>query len=146
MSLADSIRQALPFFVDHAASDTRALRLALQQAGHPVEFAAELVEFMPLAFGRLLLEGTGVQLSDVYSRLDREGCEKVQARLIDEPVYRQALAIAREVASQDQVAFMAVAGRSSELNAVSKALYAGSKPESLLVSPPVLFGASPLHH
>jgi hypothetical protein len=61
--LGVSMREAVPVFVAHAASDVGTLLAALEEAGIAKSIAADLVEFLPLALARSVLEGTGVRFA-----------------------------------------------------------------------------------
>lgn len=109
---------------------------ALCAEGHDRRLAMRVVEFMPLAFVRVLLAGTGVDLSDRYIRVGQDGRADVERALADEPVYRAALDLARSGLSREQM--LAIAGGAAELNAISQALEAGSRLEDLTCGPPAL--------
>jgi hypothetical protein len=138
MDAPTALQRAIPVFVQHAKSDLLNLRMALTIArvGSMVE---EVVEFVPLAFGRSLMDGMGITFDDEYVRMDSEGRERLRRKLMDEPLYREALRIAPHVlATEGQDAFLAVAIRSAEFQAVNEALHAGSDPADLQASAPVM--------
>ena len=109
---------------------------ALCAQGHDRRLAMRVVEFMPLAFVRVLLAGTGVELSDRYIRAGQEGQADTERPLADEPVYRATLDLAESGLSREEL--LAVAGGAAELNAINQALNAGSRPEDLTCGPPAL--------
>jgi hypothetical protein len=77
-------------------------------------------------------------MRDEYSRIDAQGQERFRGKLLDEPIYREALAAFSEVAAQGEEILKAVLGRSPEFLAANKAMHAGSRPENLYLSRPVL--------
>jgi hypothetical protein len=97
--------------------------------------ADRLVAFVPLAFGRVLVATLPVTFPETAILV--EGGSRREVRLADEPIFAEAAAHARKGAlTRDQ--FGALALRSAEINALNKALNAGSKPEDLAFSPPVV--------
>jgi hypothetical protein len=95
--------------------------------------ARRAISFLELAFGRVLLERLGVELSAVAVIDGRD------VALADDPVYRAALAHAHAVdASGPAELYRTLALRSAEVAAVNQALNAGSRPQDLVLSPPNL--------
>ncbi len=138
MTVREAILLAVPVFAAHARGGPSAVRGELERAGVPAGLAAEVVEFLPLALARALLDGMGVRFADHYVRRTAQGRVVGQKLLADEPVYREGLAVADEVSRMGEDAFMAVAGRSEEYRAVSRALNAGARAEELECPPPVV--------
>src|SRR5688572_30780183 len=103
METRERLQRALPIFAAIETGDFDGLLRALRTAGFSETVATELIEFMPLAFGRVLLEDVGVQLSEHYIRLDKGGMRRL---LVDEPLYREAIATAREALLNDEAAFV----------------------------------------
>lgn len=142
MSAEDLVRRAIPIFIENAQYELITLKVALTVKFFKEAEIAALIEFVPLAFGRSLLDGMGIQFEDYYVRIDAEGRERVRRKLADEPVYAAALKLAPIVLqSMGQEAFVAIATRSAELEAVNNALNAGSNPADLQASPPVMVWA-----
>jgi hypothetical protein len=121
MTIRDAILRAIPVFVAHSQRDIYALRLELEQVGISPFLAAEIVEFLPLATARALLNGMEIQFADYYIRRTTHGRVIGQKALADEPVYREGLAMADEIVRMGQDTFMAIAGWSAEYQAVSQA-------------------------
>jgi hypothetical protein len=138
MTVRDAILLAPPVFAAHARGGLRAIRLGLEAAGVPPRLAIEVVEFLPLALARALLDGMGVHFEDYYARQTSGGRVIGQKLLADEPVFREGLAAADEM-SGDGAAYLAVAGRSAEYQAINRAMNAGARPEDLRCAPPVVF-------
>lgn len=140
MDPRSAVERALPAFSQVQPGDWTNLRLALVLAGLPKGRVSEVSAFMPIAFGRALMDGMGVTLSPEYAVADRSGGVSVAGRLADHPVYAAAEAkVAEMMASQvDGDALVGVALWSSEFSAVNQALNAGSDPADLEAGPPLL--------
>jgi hypothetical protein len=100
------------------------------------QYAARLVEFLPMAYGRLLLGKAGIHFSEMFQRMTPSGDLTAEQQLSSEPVWEEvvsfAQAEARRGASKEDV--LAVAGRSAELDVVNQLLKQGSKPEDLILT------------
>jgi hypothetical protein len=138
MTVREAILLAMPAFASHAKGGSFAIREEIEMAGVPHRLATEIVEFLPLALARALLDGMGVHFEDHYVRQTARGQVIGRKLLIDEPVFREGLALANEV-SADGGAFVAVASCSTEYRAVNEAMNSGSRPEDLRCAPPVVF-------
>jgi hypothetical protein len=138
MTVREAILLAIPVFASHARGGLFAIREEIERVGVPPELAAEIVEFLPLALARALLDGMGIHFEDHYVRQTARGRVIGQKLLSDEAVFREGLAIANEISS-DGGAFIAVAGWSVEYQAINKAMNSGSRPEDLRCEPPVVF-------
>lgn len=137
MTVREAILLALPAFSAHGRGGLFAVRTELERVGVPRRLAAEVVEFLPLAFARALLDGMGVRFDDHYVRQTSGGRVIGRKLLTDEAVFREGLAIADEVSADGEV-YVAVAGFSQEYRAVNDELNAGSRPEDLRCPPPVV--------
>ena len=138
MTVREAILLALPEFAARARGGLLAIREGIERAGVPRTRAAEIVEFLPLALARSLLDGMGIHFEDHYVRQTARGCVIGQKLLTDEVVFREGLALANEI-SEDGSVFIAVAGWSAEYQAINKAMNAGSRPEDLRCAAPVVF-------
>ena len=140
MKIVEAIKIALPVFAEHKNSDWEVLETALIGAGIEPSLTAKLLEFMPLAFGRVFLDGMGIKFAENYTRYNDLSGQSKESKLLDEPVYAESFWAASQIVEYQAAgeAFNAVAFRSSELHAVNEALNAGSKPENLVTSPPHL--------
>ena len=139
MTVRDAILLAMPVFVAHAQGGSPVVRGELEKAGIPAKLAAEIVEFLPLALARAMLDGMGVRFADYYVRQTAQGNVIGQKPLADEPVFREGLSIAGELSGGASGEFMAVAGWSLEYRAINKALNSGSNSADLQCAPPVVF-------
>jgi hypothetical protein len=117
------------------SSDVEVFR-KLVGTGVERQYAARLVEFLPMAYGRLLLGKAGIHFSEMFQRMTPSGDLTAEQQLSSEPVWEEvvsfAQAEARRGASKEDV--LAVAGRSAELDAVNQLLKQGSKPEDLILT------------
>jgi hypothetical protein len=138
MTVRDAILRAVPIFSGVPNGDLYRIRDELANAGIPASLAAEVVEFLPLAVARAVLNGMGIQFEDYYTRQTAQGRVIGQRKLLDEPVYREGLEMADEISRMGEDAFMALASLSAEFRAINKALKAGSRPEDLTCSPPIV--------
>jgi len=139
MNAEEMVRAAIPIFVQNAAFNLEPIRVGLIIARLKRPDVERVIEFVPLAFGRSLLDGMGIQFEDYYIRLDRDGNERLRRDLKDEPIFEAALKLAPIVMQQlGQDAFMSIAMRSSELQATNEALNHGASPAGLQASPPVM--------
>jgi hypothetical protein len=138
MTAREGIVLSIPVFGAHARGGLTDVRAELVRAGVPPALAAEVVEFLPLALARAMLEGMGVRFADHYVRQTALGRVIGRKLLTEEPVFREGLAIAGEVSNLGESEFMAVAGFSPEFRAVRRALNSGCPAEGIEVGPPVL--------
>ena len=138
MTVRDAILLAIPVYEAYPRAGPSDLRAGLEAAGLPPHLAVDVVDFLPIALARALLDGMGVHFADHYVRHSAQGRVIGTKPLADEPVFREGLAVACEVSSMGERAFLAVAARSEEYRAVSRALKAGRRAEELAYGPPVV--------
>jgi hypothetical protein len=138
VSLATSIRRALPVLAEHGGIDRTLLRVRLVRAGLSRWEAVAAMRFIPLALGRsILLEGLGIALPDSYLLVNGDARE--ERKLAGEPFFRGTAFIARTLAADYGPSLLGqVALLSPEVQAVNEALNAGSQPQDLVASPPVV--------
>ncbi len=134
MNIRDAILRAAPVLAQYGHADSQPWLL---RAGLSKEQAHDAIRFMPLAFGRDVLAGIGVDFSDTYIRI--VDSQQEERALNDEPFYREALALAPVVATEVGFdVFNSLAMQSSEFQALNSALNAGAEVENLVASPPVV--------
>lgn len=140
MDILAAVQLAVPVFHAHKNSTWKTLGDALQEAGIPAVISNRLLEFMPLAFARVFLDGLGIEFGDYYIRFDSKTNRKVSKKLVDEPIYRESFTVASTLVAEQKAGdeFISVVARSSEFVAMNKAMNDGSRPEDLVSSPPVL--------
>jgi hypothetical protein len=134
----EEIMRAVPVFAANKGSTSAGVVAALQRAGFDKSRAIDLMEFLPIAFARASLQGKGIQFAEYYVRVDDKKRERSRKKLIDEPVYREALGLVMEVKRQGKEVIMAIASRSPELPVINQALQTGSRPEQVKLKPPAL--------
>ncbi len=139
-----SLHQHIQIFEDMKNDDDQVLVAALTKKGLSESYAERLVAFLPLAFGRVVVgQLAEITLADQYSTRER-GVEK---SLNDEPVYMEAVTLARSVArdgTMETALFRSIAYRSAELAAVNQALTEGTNINGHTMLPPVFNGYNTL--
>jgi hypothetical protein len=102
--------------------------------------AARLVEFLPMAYCRLLLERSGARFSDMYRRRLNDGQISAEKPLSSEPLWNAVLAFARDEVGRGipPADLLAVAGRSAEFDVANQLLNRGSKLKDIAFVPVVL--------
>lgn len=110
---------------------------ALVAQGATAAHAEKLVDFVPIAFGRPVLERLGVRASEEAVLV--EGRVERTFRLLDDPLFADAVALARDAYAHRSMPgdmFQSIAMRGAELAAVSEALKSGANMKSLALSSP----------
>lgn len=102
--------------------------------------AARLVEFIPMAYCRLILTDTGARFSEMFQRRRHDGGLSHEKALAVEPLWTEIMSFARAeqgrgVAGRD---FLTIAARSAEFDAVNQLLNRGFRPEDIALSNVVL--------
>jgi hypothetical protein len=115
------------FMAGDSAPSDEVVVADLERGGVEPWLARRLNLFLPLAFGRRVLDGVAV--SDTF--VDERGSH----RLSDDPVYPW---LAERAAMADRAEIERIGLRSSELSAVNQALHAGSRLEDLVLGPVAL--------
>ena len=137
--MSDYIYKAVCVLRELRDLDDLGIYKALLADGLQPPLAARLIEFVPLAYGRVLLTKTGARFSDSFQRKLPTGV--LQEHLLSsEPVWSAALEFARSESQRHTSAqdFLAVAGRSAEFQAANELLNRGSKLENLVFTPYLL--------
>jgi hypothetical protein len=143
-----AVERALPVFSAVQPNDWSGLRAGLAGAGVPRPLGEDVAAFMPIAFGRELLNGMGIEFSPEYATHTAGAGMQVAGRLAEHPVYGAAAALATRMVERREGgdAFVAVAVWSPEFSAVNEALNAGSDPANLVAGPPLIIGDSESVH
>jgi hypothetical protein len=134
ISIAVAIFREMP-----NSSDEEVFR-KLVGTGVERQYAARLVEFLPMAYGRMLLGKAGVHFSEMFQRTIPSDDLTAERSLSSEPVWKEVVSFVqaeagRGVSKEDA---LAVAGRSAELDAANQLLKRGSKPEDLILTTALL--------
>src|ERR1700730_15118852 len=106
--------------------EDKAIYRALVADGMEREFAARLVEFLPVAYGRLVLGNSGILFSDAFDRVLLDGRTSRRA-LSSEPLWDLVMDFARNEANHGVSTkhLISVAGRSAEFQAANELLQQG---------------------
>lgn len=121
--------------------DDTAIVAEVIRQGIPASQAELTVALLPLAFGRVLLNRLPVRFSDEITFIPVSGGLRRSIKLDDFPLFRQAYDFAKHAYTHGAITqdeFRVLAFRSAEVHAVNNALNAGSRPENLVLIPPVL--------
>jgi len=134
------ILKAVAIFGESPDSSDDEIYRRVVAAGIEPKHAARLVEFLPMAYCRLILTGTGTRFSDIFRRRQHNGSLSHEQKLASEPLWTEIMSFARAeqaagVAGKD---LLAIASHSAEFDAVNRLLNRGSKPEDLALSTAVL--------
>jgi hypothetical protein len=118
------------------ASDEEILR-RLVATGRERVMAARLVEFVPMAYCRVLLADSGVKFSDGFQRKLCDGGISAKRLLVEEPLWAEVLSFAESErrAGVSGEALLVIAARSAEFDAVNQLLNKGSKLENIATTP-----------
>ena len=143
MDISEGIKKALPLYADSQIKSEEDLESAIRNAGVPVALARKILEFVPLAFGRIFLKEMNVQLRADFVRHNIENgriVEKQRRPLANEPVFREAFRIGSEMATNQETSqlFLKVAFWGAEMQAVNTMELKGAKPENLVLTEPSL--------
>src|SRR5437764_1101089 len=133
------IESAIQIMRSHSECSAEEIFQRLLDGGIDRRVAVQLVILLPHAYGRAELDGCGVLFSNEYICLD-EGAEPCRKGWLDDlPLWREAIAFARQEVSNgvSGEALLAVAGRSAEINAINKAFHNGKKVQNLVCGPMV---------
>jgi hypothetical protein len=108
------------------------LEAELRRRGVEPALAQELVSFVPIAFGREVVQQLGVKCSDLYRMHNLLDGSEMDLPLANEVVFCWAKAMIGEYRNADRnEIFMLIASRSAELDAVNNALHGGVSGEQL---------------
>jgi hypothetical protein len=121
------------------SGDAEIHRMLVAEGFEPA-IAGRLVEFLPMVYCRLMLEGSGVRFSKTYQRRFADGKISPEKLLSSEPVWKSARAFAqneldRGVSTKD---LMAVAMRSSEFDTINQLSSGGSDLKNVVLTPALL--------
>ncbi len=134
------LSKAVALFRNSPNMEDDEIYVALIHQSVESRIAARLVEFVPLAYGRVLLANSGVRFSDSFTRRLSNGKVSEPQLLSSEPVWNAAVAYARTeiamgVSAED---FKLMAYRSAEFQGVNQMLFQGSELKNIACTPPLL--------
>lgn len=121
-----------------AASDDEIFR-ELVSNGIERATAARLVEFLLMAYCRLVLADMGTRFSDHFQRRQLDGSLSQESALVSDPLWQEIFSFAvtekqRVVAGKD---LLAIAVHGSEFDAVNQLLKQGAKAGDIVLTTPV---------
>ncbi|UOQ64513.1 hypothetical protein [Hymenobacter volaticus] len=131
------IEATLPYFVEAEATE-ETIYNQLTSTGVDAHLANQIISFVPLAFGRVLMQNLLVGFSKHYT-LHTNNKRPHDYLLSEEPVYQAALLCAEQAVTNQtwtEHLHVAIALWSAETQAVNSALISGSQPEDLEISNP----------
>ena len=135
-----AVALAVTLFQEHPGADDNQIEGELVARGVEPGLATRLIQFLPIAFCRVLLRPQGVRFPDHYVVMGPGGTLVGEYPLEQEPVYVQAtVAARREVeAGRGGEPFLSIAGRSAAFHSVMDLVRNGSRLDKILCSPPIL--------
>jgi hypothetical protein len=113
----------------------------LTEAGVPPALADRTYKFTQVAWGRVFLDGLGVQFSPEYVCFNAAGEVIESGALADEPSFAAATRLGELYRTAP--GFLRLALTSAGVHAINSALNKGSKPEDLATAPAFLFLEAP---
>lgn len=126
------IGRAVGILAQHGEAEDEQLEALLVAAGLSVIDAKRIILLAPIAFGSRILASLGIATSTVCT-LD-DGVTRKPLDLLESRIFKELSSIAANAqrdATFSREEFLAIAGRDASVNAVNKALHAGSNPRDL---------------
>lgn len=114
---------------------------AMAEAGIPDALADRAFKFTQIAWGRIFLDGMGIDFPPDYFCFDAQGRVVESGRLADEPCFAVACGLCHKYIRTP--AFQRLALTSTDVQAVNEMLHKGSKPEKLIMCPASIFIEAP---
>lgn len=135
--LTDSIIKGVETFRDNPQAEETTLIMNLVNQEIDELTASSIVDFIPIAFTRVGLEHLNIKFQDYFQCVDRKGNVLKKTKLLDIPIYAEALRFAKEDSGMflDNDEFLAIESYNAEFKAINNALNQGSKIEDLVISP-----------
>jgi hypothetical protein len=135
--ITEAIRLALKFIRQSTADSDESIYEKLTAERLNPELAARLVEFLPIAYTRILLTSSGARFSNTFRRNLPDGTSR-ESEFSANPVWNavESFAQAEIARGISQKELLGVAARSAEFDAANKLLKQGSKLSNLVFTPP----------
>jgi hypothetical protein len=132
----DLISKAVATLRRSPSSGDAEIHRSLVAEGFEPALAARLVEFLPIAYCRVLFENSGVRFSDSFLRRPAVG-ESSERLLSSDPVWGEVIAFARDEVERgvSRNDLLAVAGRGAEFDALNQMLNKGSNLRDIILTP-----------
>lgn len=143
MNLEQSLDLAIVIYTQYESSTWEALETAMHATKMPKRHAERILEFMPIAFGRVLMKDSGVEFQSSYERRKPGSTKGKEFSFAKNDTYKASLAYGQrqQQSSSGLPRINAVAVRSPEIKAIEEMVNSGVKPENIVLSNPV-FGWS----
>jgi len=140
MNLEQSLDLALTVFTQYESSDWKSLESAMYAAKMPKLHAERILEFMPIAFGRVLMRDSGVEFQGTYERRKPGAKSGREFQIGANQIYVESVAYAKRQAKRESgmEVLTAVANRSPELKAIQDKVNEGVEPQNIVLSKPIL--------
>ena len=113
----------------------------MDKAGIPFSIADLAYKFTQVAWGRVFLDGMGIEFSPDYFCFDGRGNVLEHGQLHQQPFFIAAMDVAKKYAQHKSFGLFAV--MSADVQVVNNALNNGSSPEDLVLMPVGLFLEEP---
>jgi hypothetical protein len=137
--LTTMIAMAVKCLARHPHHNEEQMALALIHAGIPEVQASEMVTWIPLAFGRMVLDQLGVEYSDHYILMDPDTGMQERRPLAQQQSFQAArYYAANAVTGLSEAGGEAIFRQSAEVDSVINAMSAGELPEDLVLGEPVI--------
>lgn len=143
MEIRKAIEKAISIITENTEADLDELAVKISSADIPEQLTDKILEFVPLAFGRVYMRDWGTNFKDEYVRYvleDGKPVEKQRRKLTNEPVYCEAIKIANKLNSKwkRNKTFELVAFMSSEFLGINELMNKGAKPQDIVLTNPYL--------
>jgi len=134
------IADAVAMFREFPTSSDEEILRKVVATGCDRATAARLIEFVPMAYCRLLLADSGVRFSSCFQRKLADGRLSSEQRLAANPLWAEAMSFAEAEKKTGITAksLLVVAARSAEFDAANQLVNQGSKLVDLVLLPIVL--------
>jgi hypothetical protein len=138
--MKDQISRAVALFRNSPNKDDVELHSELVKMGIDRKLSARFIEFLPVAYSRVMLANSGARFTEAFQRRLPTGALSAKQPFSSDRVWDAVLEfahaeVARGVSGKD---LLALAGRSAEFDAVNQLLNRGAKLENIKFTP-VLF-------
>jgi hypothetical protein len=133
------ISRAVNIFRESPALSDYEIYLRVVAEGVEPKYAARLVEFLPMAYCRLILAANGTRFPDKFRRRIHDGTLSPERTFASEPAWMEVMRFAKTEQGQVTASeLVAVAARSAEFDAVNQLLNRGAKAEDIALTTAVL--------
>lgn len=134
-----AIGQAVAIFREFPNASNEEILSKLLAAGTDRPTASRLVEFLPMAYCRVVLSESGINFSDRFQRRLADGRLSPQQRLDSEPLWSETLSFAwsEKRSAVSGKSLLAIAAHGAEFDAVNQLANQGSKLNDITLVPSV---------